>query len=148
MSFFCWSSAHFPTAFHKQTGVPSDVRSLWTTVPAPMICIPAYECFSLRSVGSGKRLSVHGGIVRTTSWGLFLSAAGLWTESDSFLCCIFSPLVFRTSIAQCSISFSFSSLFFSLFFFYYFLPENLAEDVVIWRKKEKKRFHLSKFSSF
>lgn len=79
----------------------SSLPSLtWWRIPAPVICIPAYEAFSLQSVGSGKRLSVHIGIVRKTSWSLFLTAPGLWTESDSFLCCIFSPLVFRASIAQ------------------------------------------------
>lgn len=45
----------------------------WSRVPAPVICIPAYESFSLQSVGSGKWLSVHIGIVKKTSWSLFLN---------------------------------------------------------------------------
>lgn len=101
----------------------------WSRVPAPVICIPAYECFSLQSVGSGKRLPVQISIVRKTSWSLFLIATGLWTESDSFLCCIFSPLVFRTSIAHCS----------SFFFFFYLLGINLTEGVIIWRKIQQRK---------
>lgn len=101
----------------------SSLPSLtWSRVPAPVICIPAYKRFSLQSVGSGKKLSVHIGIVRKTSWSLFLIATGLWTESDSFLCCIFSPLVFRTSIAQCS--------------FIFFLPP--------WHKLNRGCHHLKK----
>lgn len=88
-----------------KSSLPSSTRS---RVPAPVICIPVYERFSLQSVGSGKRLSVDIGTVKKTSWSLFLIATGLWTESDSFLCCIFSPLALRTSVVQC--------------FFSYFLP--------------------------
>lgn len=112
----------------------SSLPSLtWSRVLTSVICIPAYERFSIQSVGSGKRLSVHNGVVRKTSWSLFLIATGLWTESDSFLCCIFSPLVFRTSIAQCS-------------FFFFFLPpqhkftrgcHHLKKDTT-----EKKRLNL------
>lgn len=117
----------------------SSLTSLtWSRVPAPVICIPAYERFPLQSVGSGKRLSVHISIVRKTSWSLFLMATGLWAESDSFLCCIFSPI---------SSDFN-RSVFF--FFFLYLLGINVPEDVIIWRKmqqREKKRLNpLSAFN--
>lgn len=106
-----------------KSSLPSSTRS---RVPAPVICIPVYERVSLQSVGSGKRLSVDIGTVKKTSWSLFLIASGLWTESDSFLCCIFSPLALRTSIAQC-------------FLFIFCLLGTELNRGIIWRKIQQRK---------